>query len=81
MNAGAREYCCTVCGRIDNWGKGWAWYGSLKDEDELSSDELRKRVVCSDKCRALKPVHLADLKELKSAKARKVYHGPTVPDA
>lgn len=81
MNSGAREYYCNVCGRIDNWGKGWRWYGSIKEQEELPRDEIIKRVVCSEKCSALMPTDFPSLKDLKAKKSPKVYRGPTVPDA
>ena len=43
------RHICTVCGRRDNWGDSWQWYGSLRDQED------GKAIIktCSDKCRSL----------------------------
>lgn len=46
-----RVWKCSVCSQEAVWGKGWAWYGSIKDED----DGNMGLVVCSDACRKRAP--------------------------
>ncbi len=41
-----RLHRCSICERVDEWGPGWMWYGSIAD---MEDGNIAK--VCSDACR------------------------------
>lgn len=44
---GKALHCCVVCNKLSPWGDKWAWYGSLKEEDD--GTPIQK--FCSNKCK------------------------------
>jgi hypothetical protein len=47
-----RLYCCDCCGKTEEWGDGWAWYGSYRQlEDEGMKDSKPVMTMCSADCR------------------------------
>jgi len=44
-----RQHTCTVCGHTGPWGKGWEWYGSLKQIDESLTPVFK---VCDHICKS-----------------------------
>ena len=44
---GCKWYTCCICGHTGIWDRHWAWYGSLKDDEDGDVDK-----VCSGDCMA-----------------------------
>ncbi len=42
---GRKSHTCCICQHVGKWNKNWAWYGSLKDEEDGDVDK-----VCSKDC-------------------------------
>lgn len=42
------RHLCHICNRRFRWNVESVWYGSMRDEDELSQDEIMK--ACTTKC-------------------------------
>lgn len=40
-------YKCDICGKIDQWGDTWSWWGSL-----LQQENVPVPTVCSKTCEA-----------------------------
>lgn len=50
-----RRHMCNICGKWDEWGPGWAWFGSI-----VSMENGRSIKVCSDTCKAEAEKELAE---------------------
>lgn len=49
---GRRIWTCSTCGKSGRWGKGWATYGSILEQEEFG---WVRSVTCSDACRSELP--------------------------
>ncbi len=47
ISDGQRAHTCCICGYVGPWGHKWAWYGSLRDDEDGDVDK-----VCSEDCMA-----------------------------
>lgn len=47
----SRLHICSVCGKVDVWGRTWEWFGSEVDVDE--GRPITK--VCSEACKRKAP--------------------------
>lgn len=51
MSSG-RLWTCCKCGKVDVWGRGWSWWGSLKEREDGNIGSEGCPIVCSTACRA-----------------------------